>query len=163
MAEYPDPAEGSRVFTEFYDTAEKRLDYSVLSWRVGAGQRPSDEYLTSQGYYGVVRAEVPACDPRTQRALPVPQPLWVVDENAKTVSDAYVVETLSADEQAAAQASATAAVRAQRNALLSASDYTQLPDATVDKAVWAAYRQALRDLMATVDPFNPIWPVPPTE
>lgn len=35
-----------------------------------------------------------------------------------------------------------------RNAELAASDWTQLPDAPVDKAAWATYRQALRDLPA---------------
>lgn len=37
-------------------------------------------------------------------------------------------------------------VRLDRNALLAKSDWTQLPDAKVDKAAWAEYRQALRDL-----------------
>jgi hypothetical protein len=35
-----------------------------------------------------------------------------------------------------------------RNYQLAASDWTQLPDAPVDKAAWATYRQALRDLPA---------------
>lgn len=37
-------------------------------------------------------------------------------------------------------------VREQRDALLVASDWTQLPDAPVDADAWASYRQALRDL-----------------
>jgi len=36
--------------------------------------------------------------------------------------------------------------RTQRDALLSQSDWTQVPDAPVDQAAWAEYRQALRDL-----------------
>jgi hypothetical protein len=39
-------------------------------------------------------------------------------------------------------------IKAWRNAQLAASDWTQLPDAPVDKAAWATYRQALRDLPA---------------
>jgi hypothetical protein len=35
-----------------------------------------------------------------------------------------------------------------RNAQLAASDWTQTLDAPVDKAAWATYRQALRDLPA---------------
>lgn len=54
-----------------------------------------------------------------------------------------------------------AAVRADRNARLAASDWTQLPDAPVDKAVWAVYRQALRDATKQVDPFNIVWPQEP--
>jgi hypothetical protein len=39
-------------------------------------------------------------------------------------------------------------IRNWRDAELAASDWTQLPDASVDKAAWATYRQALRDLPA---------------
>ena len=35
-----------------------------------------------------------------------------------------------------------------RNAELAASDWTQVADSQADKAAWAAYRQALRDLPA---------------
>jgi hypothetical protein len=57
---------------------------------------------------------------------------------------------------------AWAAVRAERDAKLSACDWTQLPDAPVDAAAWATYRQALRDLPQTqTDPFNIVWPEQP--
>jgi hypothetical protein len=39
-------------------------------------------------------------------------------------------------------------IRLWRDAKLAASDWTQLDDAPVDKAAWATYRQALRDLPA---------------
>jgi len=39
-------------------------------------------------------------------------------------------------------------IRLWRNAQLSATDWTQIEDAPVDKAAWASYRQALRDLPA---------------
>ena len=39
-------------------------------------------------------------------------------------------------------------IRRWRNAELSSTDWTQLPDAPVDKDAWAEYRQALRDLPA---------------
>jgi len=38
------------------------------------------------------------------------------------------------------------AIRTQRNKLLKESDWTQVADAPVDKAAWATYRQALRDI-----------------
>jgi hypothetical protein len=41
-------------------------------------------------------------------------------------------------------------LRGERNARLVACDYTQLPDFAGDKAAWATYRQALRDLPANV-------------
>jgi hypothetical protein len=57
---------------------------------------------------------------------------------------------------------AWAALRAERNARLSASDWTQVADAPVDAAAWAAYRQALRDMPEnTADPLAPVWPAQP--
>lgn len=40
-------------------------------------------------------------------------------------------------------------VRAVRNAELAATDWTQVADSIADKAAWATYRQALRDLPAS--------------
>lgn len=39
-------------------------------------------------------------------------------------------------------------IKLWRNAELSRTDWTQVADAPVDKATWATYRQALRDLPA---------------
>ena len=39
-------------------------------------------------------------------------------------------------------------IKLWRNTELAKTDFTQLPDAPVDKAAWATYRQALRDLPA---------------
>lgn len=39
-------------------------------------------------------------------------------------------------------------IRAWRDIKLANSDWTQLPDSVADKAAWAIYRQALRDLPA---------------
>lgn len=54
-----------------------------------------------------------------------------------------------------------AVVRAERNAKLAASDWTQLPDAPVDAGAWAEYRQELRDVTSQPDPFNITWPTEP--
>ena len=52
--------------------------------------------------------------------------------------------------------------RAERNALLAASDWTQVPDAPVDQAAWATYRQALRDITAQAGfPEQINWPEAP--
>jgi hypothetical protein len=40
-------------------------------------------------------------------------------------------------------------MRHHRDRLLAESDWTQLPDATVDREAWATYRQTLRDFPAT--------------
>ena len=53
--------------------------------------------------------------------------------------------------------------RGKRNALLVQSDWTQLPDVPIaTKDAWAVYRQQLRDVTLQSDPFNIVWPVPPT-
>ena len=54
-------------------------------------------------------------------------------------------------------------LRKTRQELLQKSDWTQVPDAPVDSAAWATYRQQLRDLPAnTTDPRDVTWPVPPS-
>ena len=53
-------------------------------------------------------------------------------------------------------------VRQQRNLLLAESDWTQVIDAPVNKDVWAAYRQSLRDTTKQSGfPVNLEWPVKP--
>ena len=52
--------------------------------------------------------------------------------------------------------------RAQRDSLLTASDWTQIPDAPVDKAAWATYRQSLRDIpQQSGFPTTVVWPTQP--
>ena len=50
------------------------------------------------------------------------------------------------------------ALRRQRDIELKSTDWTQLPDAPVDKESWAEYRQKLRDLPEKTDPLNVVWP-----
>jgi len=61
--------------------------------------------------------------------------------NGTQVNRVFTVEAIP-DEEKAGQ------VRAERNDKLTASDWTQVADAPVDKTVWATYRQALRDITA---------------
>lgn len=54
----------------------------------------------------------------------------------------------------------TIEMRRERDRLLKASDWTQLPDSPVDKEAWAVYRQELRDLPEREDwPNIQQWPV----
>lgn len=64
--------------------------------------------------------------------------------------------------KAAKDAEQGAVVRADRDGRLAASDWTQVADSPVDKAAWATYRQALRDVPAQAGfPWNVQWPVQP--
>jgi hypothetical protein len=80
-------------------------------------------------------------------------PQYVFD--GAQVNRVFTVEAIP-DEEKAGQ------VRAERNGLLTASDWTQVADAPVDKAAWATYRQALRDVTAQAGfPWTIDWPVAP--
>ena len=74
-----------------------------------------------------------------------------------------ITAEVEAAEALARPAQVMAGLRAKRNALLAASDWTQLPDApTANVAAWRLYRQALRDLpQQTVYPDAPQWPTAP--
>jgi hypothetical protein len=53
-------------------------------------------------------------------------------------------------------------LRLWRDAQLKASDWTQIEDAPTDKAAWATYRQALRDLPSqSNDPSKLVFPIAP--
>jgi hypothetical protein len=59
---------------------------------------------------------------------------------------------------------AWADVRAQRDRLLTASDWTvtrAVETAASIPTAWSDYRQDLRDITEQADPFNITWPTPP--
>jgi hypothetical protein len=75
-------------------------------------------------------------------------------------------DATAAEQEAAYKAQKDAeqakAVRTDRNQKLKDSDWTQVADAPVDKAAWAVYRQALRDITAQAGfPWNVTWPTQP--
>ena len=75
-------------------------------------------------------------------------------------------ETTAAEQEVAYKASKDAeqakSVRATRGEKLADSDWTQVADAPVDKAVWATYRQALRDITGQSGfPWTITWPESP--
>ena len=75
-------------------------------------------------------------------------------------------ETTAAEQEAVYKATKDAeqakSVRASRGEKLKDCDWTQVADAPVDKAVWATYRQALRDITAQSGfPWTITWPVEP--
>ena len=54
-------------------------------------------------------------------------------------------------------------VRQRRGDLLSACDWTQLPDVSAEtRSKWAAYRQQLRDITTQPDPLAITWPAEPS-
>lgn len=85
------------------------------------------------------------------------------DENHKVVDGQVVYSPKVATPQ-----EVLARVREQRNARLSQSDWTQMPDSPLtaeQKSAWATYRQSLRDLPSQyqneTDYANVVFPNPP--
>ena len=74
----------------------------------------------------------------------------------------WIVTTLTEEQQDALTKNKANAVRSDRTAKLAACDWTQLVDSTVDKAAWATYRAALRDITkADGFPWTMVWPTQP--
>jgi hypothetical protein len=122
---------------------------------------PSDEFLTANNAKKVNAFK--AHDKLTQKLVSCS-----AYDDGEFVS-VVQVESLSAEEIQAAKDSAMSQLRATRNALLTACDWTQIADCTIPKkAEWATYRQTLRDFPSTVSdarttidwPHNPDWVEP---
>ena len=74
----------------------------------------------------------------------------------------YSVADMIDEAKAAADANQATSIRNERNRKLTETDWTQVDDAPVDKAVWATYRQALRDVPAQEGfPWDVTWPTQP--
>ena len=78
------------------------------------------------------------------------------EQTVRPYTAAEIAALQPSSEQLAAEA------RTKRNALLAASDWTQVMDAPVDQAAWAIYRQELRDISQQSGfPTNVTWPSKP--
>lgn len=113
--------------------------------------------LSDFGVVEVAPTNQPSFDPRTQRVEEAAPALI----KGKWKQQWAVVDLSAAEVQAIIDAQATS-VRSDRNVRLAACDWTQLPDAPVDTAAWAAYRQDLRDVTAQAGfPWDVEWPTQP--
>ena len=74
----------------------------------------------------------------------------------------YSVADMGQEAKAIKDAEQAEKTRSQRTDKLKGSDWTQVADAPVDKAAWATYRQALRDITAQPGfPWDTQWPDAP--
>lgn len=115
---------------------------------------PDADFMTANNALGVT---IWKTHDKTTQKLVNCQP-YIEDDQVFTVEVAEKTE----EELAAAMAAESAIVREKRNSLLTASDWTQVADApltTEVKAIWATYRQALRDVTTQETfPYNIVWP-----
>ncbi len=114
-----------------------------------------------------------ACLPDLGYAVVLPTIQPVID-HTQNLSEGAPAKTRSGYEQVWVVTDATpaeiaertdaqaASVRQERNQRLADCDWTQLPDAPVDTADWAAYRQLLRDVTSQPGfPWQVTWPEEP--
>lgn len=95
-----------------------------------------------------------------------PNRQWALPENGGIVDIQWLDgEAPEGIETALAQADSlllATQIRAERDAKLAACDWTQAADAPVNQAIWATYRQALRDITdQETFPESVIWPEEP--
>lgn len=84
------------------------------------------------------------------------------DRPATDTEPAKTAAEQEAEYKAMKDAEQAANVRRTRNDKLKDCDWTQISDSTADKAAWATYRQALRDITTQAGfPWTIDWPVAP--
>jgi len=116
----------------------------------------TDEMLSS---FGVERVFF-ATPPELTNTQVLVEGTPVIADNRWT--QVWTVRDMTADEVTSRNDAQAASVRTERNDKLVASDWTQLSDSPVDKAAWAIYREALRDVPnQTGFPWTITWPVEP--
>jgi hypothetical protein len=95
----------------------------------------------------VVETSVPTFSKKTHKVVKEAAPVLV--DNAWTLG--WKVVALSEAEKTESAAAQAQSIRQSRNQKLKESDWTQVDDAPVNKAAWATYRQALRDLSSVAN------------
>tara|TARA_Y100000310_G_scaffold342729_1_gene447120 strand:- start:39 stop:506 length:468 start_codon:yes stop_codon:yes gene_type:complete len=139
-----------------YGIPELKAEYANTSF-------PKDPLRNAdiRASYGVVEVQdvaQPSFSSRTQR-LAESAPVKSGDTWARN----WVISDKSAAEVATDETTQWTVVRAQRNGLLSDSDWRDLPSYPAgDQAAWRTYRQSLRDVPSdNADPFDVSWPTAP--
>lgn len=139
---------------------EFRDDWSVrtLAERVSAGyvQPPKGWRAEGDAFVEMTQAEK-----YREGVEPIPDGMILDGDTLRSMTRA---ELVAAGQLTQAEADELTAreVRAERDRLLSACDWTQVADAPVDRSAWAAYRQALRDVPEQAGfPYTITWPEEP--
>lgn len=117
----------------------------------------SDQDLAAWEVYSVVTQDPPAYDSAIENCSQV-NPIfnnnqWLMQWQVTDASPEEIQQRTAAKETA---------VRLDRNQRLADCDWTQLADAPIDAAVWATYRQSLRDVPEQPGfPWHVAWPTKP--
>lgn len=143
-----------------FDTLQKHNPYTKFPTDVNfvSLYEGTKANLEGKTLVSVSAEPAPTYDAKTQKLVQNDKPSFV---NGSWIIG-WTVSALTAEEQNKRFEQTSSEIRTQRNRYLSNSDWTQLSDSTVNKTVWATYRQALRDVPQQIGfPFNVNWPNKP--
>jgi hypothetical protein len=148
-------AQGDNFIRHIFDVEPTQWDADNYCY----ARRLTPEQVEHFGVYKKQIVTPPYHDPATQSLEEGPAVLinGVWTQN-------YIVSDLATEDAAAKTAEQWAIVRAERNALLTRSDWWVTKGAETGAIIsddQHAYRQALRDITIQSDPFNIVWPAPP--
>ena len=137
-----------------YSATDAKRDNPNVSFPVN----PSDVSLAD---FGVMRVFFePQPDIAVDQVLTEGVPVF--SETDQRWTQVWSVRNKTAEELDSEMVAKAAETRATRDQLLVDSDWTQVADAPVDKAAWAAYRQELRDISSQPEfPWSVTWPTQP--
>lgn len=142
------------------DGAIVKYPYSVTDAKrdnpnVSFPANPSDIALVD---FGVMRVFFsPQPDIATNQVLTEDAPIF--SETDQRWTQVWIARDKTTEEIDSEMAAKAAEIRSTRDHLLAESDWTQVADSPVDKAAWALYRQALRDISSQDGfPWTVIWP-----
>jgi hypothetical protein len=148
-------AAGGVILKNPYSIEELRKENPQTSFPA----KPSDKLLEEWSVYRIHLVDPPEVD--STKKVELLDPIYTGgrwQQNWRVVNKSWeeISEKLQEDAGVA---------RAERNRFLEESDWTQLQDAPLDpvqRAEWAQYRQALRDLPQQQGfPYSIVWPVKP--
>lgn len=151
------------MFALIKDGAVDQYPYNIYQLKmahpnVSFPADPSDETLQAFGMFRVFFATQPTVS--DTQVLEEDPPVFSTENSRWT--QVWRVRDMAAEEVQERNDSKALEIRTERNEKIANTDWTQLPDSPVDKAVWATYRQALRDITAQAGfPWDITWPVAP--
>lgn len=137
----------------------------VIPSNVALPQYPLSKDVLPFGFAVYEFAQIPEVNPADFKIVEEGAPQWTNDElRGDFITQVWLVRDMTQDERATAIEKQWETIRLQRNRKLMLCDWTQLSDTPLpeeEKAAWANYRQALRDVTTQSDPFTIIWPEEP--
>lgn len=113
-----DPNVGTRNWKKFVlveNGRVKRLSDAPLTFKTSTGQRPTDEWLVTDGYRGFIDALPPTYNKYTQKVVKTPIEDLVIDPKTNTVTQTYSVVGLGVDETAVMQEALKKDINAERD------------------------------------------------